>query len=335
MTPKANALEIIRFGTPEWVPFGVPWRRISYLGCDHQGFEGDGHHLPVGSQWTDIWGTVWRREHEGVMSFPVGNPLADFPAAMNSYTWPDPDDDRVVSQIYEQSDKARQEGCEDVFLTGSHRDALWEKSYMLVGMENMMCALLTEPQGAKELLHRIMDFHLGIARHYAEAGVEIVGLSDDLGMQTGPLLSLELVREFFVPEYRRLLEFHTSRGVMIRFHSCGYVMHLLETFIDLGVDVLNPIQATANDLDALRRATQGRMAIEGGVNSDVIVEGPPERILSLVRKRLWQLGREGGYFCSPDQGMPWPEAHIRAVEQAVQQHGAYPIVPPDEQALSA
>ena len=106
-------------------------------------------------------------------------------------------------------------------------------------------------------------------------------------------------------------------------------MHLLETFMDLGVDILNPVQATANDLDELRRVTQGRMAVEGAVNSDVIVDGPPERIRRLVRERMWQLGRDGGYFCGPDQGMPWPEEHIEALREAVEEYGRYPLQPPE------
>jgi len=329
MNAKENALEAIRFGRPERVPSGLPCRRITYLGCDHQGYEGGGHHLPVGSKWTDIWGTVWHREHEGVMGFPRGNPLADFPRAMKGYRWPDPDDERIVSAIYEQADAFHQEANGELFLMGAHRDTLWEKSYMLVGMENVMCAFFTEPGAVRDMLHRIMDFQLGIAKHYAAAGVEVVALGDDLGMQTGPLLSLELVREFLVPEYRRLFEFHRSRGTLVTFHSCGHVMHLLETFIELGVDVLNPIQATANDLPEIRRVTQGRMALSGAVNSDVIMDGPPERITRLVRRRLWQLGRKGGYICGPDQGLPWPEEHFQAVRAAVEEHGGYPIGPPD------
>ena len=328
MTPRENALEVIRFGSPERVPWGVPTRRISYLGCDHQGYEGGGHHQPVGSKWTDIWGTEWRREHEGVMGFPRGYPLAEFPAAMKSYEWPDPDDERLVSTLYEQAGAAKAEGTDGRFLSGAHRDTLWEKSYMLVGMEDLMVYLYTEREAVRELFHRIMDFQLGIAAHYAAAGVEMVGLGDDLGMQSGPLLGPDIVEEMLVPEYRRLCDFHRSGGRLIHFHSCGQVTHLLETFIGLGIDVLNPVQATANDLDEFHRVTRGRMAIHGGVDSALIVDGPPGRIRELVRERIWQLGRDGGYFCGPDQGMPWPESHIEAARAACEEYGRYPLSPP-------
>jgi uroporphyrinogen decarboxylase len=325
LSAKANALEIIRFGRPERVLTAPPSHRIAFYGANHEGYAGGGHHLPVGATWTDIWGVRWQREQAGVMGFPRGHPLADLPNDLRTYDWPDPDDPRIAGRIYEQAEGWDPDAA---FLTGSHRDTLWEKSYMLVGMEAMMIALHTEPEAAREVLHRIMDFHLGIARHYVAAGVEMVGLSDDLGTQQGLLLSPETLAAFFLPEYRRLIGFYKEHNVLINLHSCGHITPLLDTWMDLGVDILNPIQATANDLDLLRARTQGRMALQGGVSSATIVAGPPSAIRAEVKARLWQLGREGGYFCGPDQGMPWPEAHIRALRDAVAAFGTYPLTPP-------
>lgn len=326
MNDKENARRIITFDAPERVAVAPPAHNVAFFGANHESFDGGGHHLPVGSQWVDIWGVRWHREHDGVMGFPRGHPLADLPRALQSYRWPDPDNPRICGQIYEQ---AKAWDCDAAFLLGSHRDTLWEKSYMLVGMESMMVSFYTAPDAVRELLHHIMDFHLGIARHYVEVGVEMVGMSDDLGTQRGLLLSPKIIETFFVPEYRRLFDFYKDRGVWVNFHSCGHVTPLLQTFIELGVDILNPVQATANDLDALRAATQGRLALQGGVSSATIVAGPVEAIRAEVATRLWQLGRDGGYFCGPDQGMPWPEAHVQALHDAVADLGRYPLSPPD------
>ena len=196
---------------------------------------------------------------------------------------------------------------------------------MLVGMENMLCYFLSEPEAVRELFHRIMDFQLGIARHYLAVGVEMVQLGDDLGTQSRLLLSPRLVHEFLVPEYRRLCNLYQEQGVLINFHSCGHITPLLETFIELGISILNPIQASANNLAEVRRITQGRMALQGGVCSATLVNGPVEAICSEVIERMWQLGRQGGYFCCPDQSMPWPEAHYRALEKTVEERGWYPL----------
>jgi uroporphyrinogen decarboxylase len=329
MNARQNALEIIRFGRPERIVCGLPSHGLGYLGVNHEGYVGGGHHLPVGSVWTDVWGTTWKRELDGVMGFPQAHPLADFPAALRIYAWPDPDDERICGPIYEQ---AKGHDPAEAFLVGSHRETLWEKSYMLVGMETLMVAFHAEPNAVRELLHRIMDFDLAIARHYAAAGADAAGMGDDLGTQLGLLLSPAIIRGFLVPEYRRLFEFYRQRQAVITFHSCGNITCLAELFIDLGVNVLNPVQATANDLDELRRVTQGRMALAGGVRSDVIVAGPIPAIRREVARRLLQLGRHGGYFCDADQGMPWPADHIQAVHAAVQELGAYPL---DEQRLLA
>ncbi|MFC1716672.1 uroporphyrinogen decarboxylase family protein [Candidatus Poribacteria bacterium] len=324
MKTKENALRIIRFDNPERVVSGCPTHYTAYRGCNHEGYSGGGHHLPVGSKWQDIWGTVWHREHEGVMGFPRGSPLAELASDLSSYQWPDTDDERIVGQIYE-----RAEGWESekTFLSGSHRDTLWEKSYMLAGMENLMRYLYTEPQAVRELYHHIMDFQLGIAKHYLNIGVEIVGMSDDLGTQNGLLLPPKITQGILVPEYRRLFSLYKQHGVLINFHSCGHVTPLLDTFMELGIDILNPVQATANDLDKMRRVTQGRTALQGGVSSATIVSGPIEAIREEVKLRLWQLGSDGGYFCGPDQGMPWPEEHIRALYGAVEDFGHYPLQP--------
>lgn len=94
----------------------------------------------------------------------------------------------------------------------------------------------------REVLRRIMDFHLGIAEHYAELGVEIVSLSDDLGTQQGLLLSPQIIDEFLMPEYRRLIGFYKRRGVTVNFHSCGHVEPLIGRFLERGIDILNPIR---------------------------------------------------------------------------------------------
>ena len=322
MNPKENALRIIHFDHPEHIMTRIPQDLIAYHGCNHEGYSGGGHHLPVGSSWTDIWGTTWRREHPGVMGFPVGNPLSNLVEGLHAFRPPNPDDERLCSLIYQQAESWDPHAT---FLTGSHRDTLWEKSYMLVGMENMLCYFLSEPEAVRELFHRIMDFQLGIARHYLKIGVEMVQLGDDLGSQSRLLLSPRLIHEFLVPEYRRLCNLYREQGVLINFHSCGHITPLLETFIALGINILNPIQASANDLDEVRRITQGRMALQGGVRSATVVSGPQEAIRMETIERMYQLGRQGGYFCFPDQCMPWPEEHYQALEETVEELGRYPL----------
>jgi uroporphyrinogen decarboxylase len=324
MNAKQNALEIIRFGKPERVMTRIHSHGVAYHGSNHQGYNdtgmGDGHDRPVGSVWEDIWGTTWHKGYPGVMGFPKGNPLAD-PASLSAYKWPDPDDERICASIYKGSESFDRGG--DKLLGGSHRDTLWEKAYMLVGMENIMEYFFTEPGYAREILHRIMDFQLGIAAHYAKIGIEIAALGDDMGTQHSLLLGEGIFNTFLEPEYRRLFNLYKSKNVLIDFHSCGHVEPLLESFISLGVDVLNPLQATANDLSRVIGVTQDRMALCGGISTGLLMDGPPERIRQCVRDTIALLGKKGGYFCAPDQGMPFPNENYAAYEEAVVEFGIY------------
>jgi uroporphyrinogen decarboxylase len=320
MNPKENALRIIRFDHPERVVRQPPLHMVGYCGVDHEGYTGGGHHLPVGSRWIDVWGVGWQREQEGMMGFPRVHPLENLPVALKSYQWPNPDDERIYASIYQAVDGWDRA---TTFLCGSHRDTLWEKAYMLVGMESLMVYIKTEPGAVHELLFRLMDFQLEIARHYLEVGVEMIGCSDDLGSQKGLLFSPQVLEDFFLPQYRRLFSLYKSRDVLVNFHSCGSIASLVDIFMGLGIDILNPIQASANDLDELRRLTQGRMALQGGVSSALMVSGPPQAIKEEVHRRILQLGRQGGYFCAPDQGMPWMEVHEQAFNDALEEFGRY------------
>ena len=73
------------------------------------------------------------------------------------------------------------------------------------------------------------------------------------------------------------------------------------------------------------RNGESTLALAGGVSTTVIMDGPVERIVLETRRAMWQLGREGGYFCRPDQSMPFPPAHLRAHQQAVEDYGRYPL----------
>ena len=174
MNPVENFLRTIRFEPAEWVPAHPPVYELGYYGVNHEGFDWPlSHDSPVGTRWTDIWGTGWHKIHPGVMGMPVSQPaggasragqLLPGPTRMTSAWW-------ARSTAWRGVPRVGFPGGE-LLLGASHRDTLWEKAYMLVGMENMMVYFKREPDFAREVLHRIMDFQLGIARHYLGSGGE-------------------------------------------------------------------------------------------------------------------------------------------------------------------
>ncbi|MCL2701739.1 MAG: hypothetical protein FWE88_08610 [Phycisphaerae bacterium] len=320
MTKRENALRILRFDRPDHVMTGLPGHWMAYRGCNHEGYDGIGDdNVPVDGSWTDIWGTVWEKKQKGVMGFPAWLPLAEV-ESLRSFRWPSPDDERICGLIYTMAE-ARSDM--DTFLTGSHRNLLLEKAEQLVGMENLFTYFYTEPNFVKELFHHYMDFQLGIARHYIKLGVEAIQFSEDLGTQKSLIVGPEIMEEFMLPEYERLFRVYREKGVLLELHSCGHVEPILPLLMELGIDVLNPIQATANNLDNIRATTQGRMALHGGVRSDIVLDGPAERIVEETRRRIAQLGSAGGYFCSVDQHLDFPPEHVDVMNRTIQQFGCY------------
>jgi uroporphyrinogen decarboxylase len=320
MTPKENLIRVMEFNHPEYVPSGIPGFGLTYNGSNHQGLDGTGGDAsPEGSRWKDIWGVGWHKELADVMGLPEFNPLADI-TKVDTFQFPDPYDPRICAPIHDAEITLNRE---DGFLMGSHRDTLFEQAYMLVGMENLFIAFYEEPEAVKTLLHRITDFQLGLAEQYVSRGIEMAFMGDDLGHQQGLLFNRSILEEFFVPEYHRTMDFYKKHGVRICFHSCGKVQDILDVFMNLGISILNPVQATANDLRYVRRVTQGRMTLLGAVSSHVVYEGPIERIKADVKETIGLLAQEGGYICAPDQGMPFPPENIAAFSEAVEEFGRY------------
>ena len=318
MTDKENFYQLVRWGNPEWIPSRIPEYAVHYKGCHHDNFEGQGHHSPVGTVWKDIWGVEWHKDLEGVMGFPRGFPLTNL-ETLDSFEFPDPDDPKYFSLIFEMKKNYK----EDLILYASHRDTLWERAYMLVGMENMMVYFRTEPDLVKRFFRRITDFQIKMAQHYIEAGCELIGVGDDHGMQSTLLLGKDIIYEFFMPEYQRLFDFYRNynKNIIINFHSCGYIEPILDMFIELGITILNPIQATSNNLENVRKKTQGKITLCGGINSGILMDGNLDEIRALVKSRIEVLGKNGGYICCPDQGMPYKKESLDVMNEAILKYG--------------
>lgn len=322
-TGKQEALKTIFFQNPSRVMSYIPHFMLEYPGVNHDSFEDRTfeNQRAVGSKWVDIWGTQWHKEFPDLMGLPCFCPLSG-PELLDSYQWPDANDPRIIAAIRECRAEYDRLGLSDSqLLCGSHRDTLWEKSYMLVGMEPMMEYFYTEPEFAHTVLEKIMDFHLGIAQHYLEAGVEMVNLSDDLGSQSSLILSPAIIEEFLVPQYRRLFELYRKNNVIMNFHSCGHILPLLDLFVELGVNILNPVQATANELAEVARRAKGRLCISGGVSNVVLLTDDEQQIEAEVRRCISCFDQSGGYFCNPDQYMPYSKHSLDALERAVIKYG--------------
>lgn len=100
-------------------------------------------------------------------------------------------------------------------------------------------------------------------------------------------------------------------------HCCGCIMEIIDDIIDLGIDILNPIQAKANDLPKLRQKTEDKVALYGGIDAHTVATGTPVQITEITRETLYLLAQNGGYIAAADQGLPFPQENIEAMRRAV------------------
>ena len=299
MNAKENLLKAIHFDDPQYVP-----RANEDVGV---GFQLEGNFRFA--TWTDLWGVRWVTMRSDMVPFPKGNPLLSL-EHRDDYVFPDPDSLQLTDGIKEFLGKVDRE---EHLVFGGLTYFMFERAWALMGMNNFLKSFFTHPKEMKQLLHRIADFDVRVFERYLELGVDGVNLSEDLGHQGGLMVSPRLFREFFIPEYRRCFEPLVKEERIIDFHSCGRVQDVVEDLASLGVTILNPVQARANDLPLMKRKSLGRIALSGGVDSHLLMLGPVTKIEEEVERVMTILAPGGGYIVGPDQSMPFQPENVEAL----------------------
>lgn len=310
LAPKENLIRAITFDNPDHVPY--------YGEGGQQGLSYEGA-WPPGEGGVDIWDVEWKIKDRTMLPYTVDHPLKNI-RDWENYEFPDPHKPGIMSQLKTEIDK------ENNLVVGKHPFTLFERAWALTGMDNLLIAMKTDPQKVKKLLKNIADYQIEIAKQYVEVGVEAGGLSDDYGGQNALLVSPETWREFFGPELARIVKIYKDANLFVFFHCCGHIMDIVEDFIDIGVDVLNPIQARANDLSELKKKYHGQIAFSGGIDTQyTLMLGTLDEVRSETHQRIKELAWGGGYIVGPDQEMPWPKRNIDALVQTAKEFGKYPL----------
>jgi len=310
LSPKENYLEAIRFRRPEYVPLANEpiWHSFQFDGNMRM------------ESWTDGWGVGWEVGIEGTVPFPKGNPLTSLDR-LADFRFPDPGD-----LVFTEEMKRELAGVDrgERLVMGHLNYLLFERAWAVMGMENFLTSLITHRAEAHAFLHRIAIYSRGAFDRYLELGVDGIGFSEDLGTQRALMVSPEMFREFLLPEYRYCFENAQRGGKLIHFHSCGRVEAIVGDLAGIGVTVLNPVQARANDLRKIKAETVSRMALEGGIDTAVLALGTPKEVRAEVARVMEILKPGGGYICGPDQAIPGvPEENTQALWDTAREVGRY------------
>ena len=252
----------------------------------------------------DVWGVKTRRVEYaggvGAYDEVVDPPLAAMETAeeLKKFSWPDPawwDASAIPAQC---------EGLDEWTVQGGYFSVFYQYSNMR-GVELSMEDLLANPDFAHEALERLFQIHYALFEKNLKAAggrVDYVEVTEDLGTQETPLFSMATFREFIKPRMKKMMDLAHHYGAKVMTHSDGAIRAFIPELIEMGTDILNPIQwrCAGMEREGLKRDFGKDLVFHGGVdNQKTLPFGTAEDVRKEVRDNIRILGAGGGYILAP------------------------------------
>jgi len=288
------------------------------------------------SDYIDSWGSGQTEISPGDW-FPSVHPLPEARTAedLDAYQgWPDMDDPTRIAHV---RDNARRLAEENQFAILATPWLLFpfERAYAMQGMDTFLLNMARDPDFARALLEKIAVYCKQLMGRFLEElgdNVDIIKIGDDLGTQESLMISPKMYREILKPVHADFISFIKARTkAKIFFHSDGDVAPLIEDFIEMGVDILNPIQTSAgsmSDLPSLKKRFGSNIVFCGGIDTHrVLPFGTTEEVRQEVRRVIQILGPGGGCMIGAVHTVmnDVPPENVLAMVDAVEEFGHYPL----------
>ena len=286
-----------------------------------------------GSAYFNSWG-VGSIEGDPGSWFPAIHPLAESHSVddLEAYPWPDMNDPTRVAHVRAEAQKLANENQYGVLATPWLAFPL-ERAYAMQRMDKFMLNIGRHPDFARALVAKMAELCKTLMGHFLrECGdtIDMIKIGDDLGMQNSLLISPKMYREIIKPIHADYISFIKSRTkAKIFFHTDGDVFPLIPDFIEMGVDILNPVQTSAgkmSNLDELKKQFGKNIIFCGAIDTHRILPfGTPAEVRAEVKRIIDVLGKDGGYMlASVHTIMPdVPPENILAMVDAVEEFGWY------------
>lgn len=246
----------------------------------------------------DWWGVGWDTETEGY--WPADTPLANS-TDLDCFAWPNPAADGLLEGAAQAI--ANDHGVH--FVAPNFGFALFERAWSLRGFENLLMDLLLNEGFVKDLLDRITEIQVGLARRFLALGVDGGYFGDDYGAQKGLIFSPKIWRKLFKPRLARMFAVFREAGLPVILHSDGDIAPLLPDLVEIGLTVLNPVQPEVLDLTWLKRTFGDQLAFYGGVSTQTVLpQGSPAEVKHAVAEAVRILAADGsGLLLAPSHRM--------------------------------
>lgn len=352
MTNRENFLSLIRRQGYEWVPvefvlspyqqkvckeklgaedyeeyFGFPWRRVDDLRLLDQDVEKFRKYyrkpLAEGAD-IDLWGVGHEKSPNSMHMTYMRHPLEDAEDLEEIMNYPYPD--YAHADGSHQAEQVRKIKERDLIAIGDMQMTIWECAWYMRSMEELFCDMMDDDEIAQFLFDKVTELSMIRAKSYARAGVDVLFIGDDVGMQRTIMMSEELYCKWIKPRLKKLIDAVKSINpeIVIFYHSCGFIEPLIPHLIDAGVDVLNPIQSECMDFKEIYRKYGDRLSFHGTIGTQTVMPyGTPEEVKAAVWKNLDIAGERGGLFVAPTH-MLEPEVPLENILAYVEACKTYP-----------
>jgi len=253
---------------------------------------------------------------------------------LESYPWPDPGDPGRIEGLREEAKKLR-ESAQYAIVADAIGLGVFESSWVLLrGPERFFMDMALDKPFVNALLEKLTDLHIKFHQNYLDAVgefIDVIAVSDDLGGENGPLISPASYEELIKPFQKKLWKsIKNNTEAFLFLHSCGSIHRFIPDLIELGVDIINPVQVAARDMDTrkLKEEFGDKITFWGAVDTQRILPfGSPDDVEREVKKRILDLAPGGGYVLSAVHNIQAgvsPENVCRMYETA-RQYGKYPV----------
>lgn len=309
MTERENALNTILYGKPAWIP--CKWKSVCQCGHSVMKETGPTNELGQRTGGLDCWGVNWILTDQGL---DAPTPDSEQPPILEDITeWRE----KVVFPDVEGQDweagaaKELKDYDGSKLLVYFDTEGLFNRMTDLMGFENALCALVTDPEESYELIGAIADHKIRVIEHAAKYyKPDVFCYMDDFASATGPMISPETYRALFKFHHGRIIKAIKEHGMIAEQHICGKWDVLMDDFAELGIQIMFPAQPS-NDLKRLQREYP-KMVLEGGADSQgpmFLAESSRENGAAEARRCIDEYAGTGRYMLHVSRSGPPNEGH--------------------------
>lgn len=286
------------------------------------------------TQFVDQFGITWAMPKEGGFYYDmVAHPLHDRTEdAVDQYPWPKGDDPARVKGLRQEAERLRQETPAAIVM-GPMTGGPFEMASWMRGYDAFYPDLVDNPRYVCKIMDKMMEIRYGYWEVVLEEMGDIIDVvleTEDLGGQWGTLVSTQMYRQFIKPLQKELYSFIKKRTrAFILMHSCGSIYDVIPDLIEVGVDILNPVQVSAAKMDTkqLKREFGKDLSFwGGGVDTQwVLPHGTPQQVKDEVKRRIEDLAPGGGFVFNTVHNIQAdvPPENVMAMWEAIQEYGVY------------